>query len=271
MKHVMKLCSVMVLAITLSSCSATHTAISKRNLEVKTQMSETVFLEPVSPSKQVIYVRVRNTSGIADLNIQPSVIAAIQANGYRITTNPDEAHYLLQANILQAGKLEDTSQLAGGYGDAIGTGLMGAAVGGLANGEHGAWAGAAAGAAIGLIADALIDDVTYSITTDIQISERSKGVVKESTRTTLAQGNLGKNTTDIDLNGKKDSLKGSVSQSYTQGSGSSTVTSQDYAEDTNRRKYRTRITSYANKVNLKFEEAKPQLVSGLVRSIAGIF
>ena len=37
------------------------------------------------------------------------------------------------------------------------------------------------------------------------------------------------------------------------------------------KRYRTRVMSKANKVNLEFEEAAPDLVAGLTRSIAGIF
>lgn len=271
MKSLAHKLAIATLLITLSSCSSTHTAITKRNLEVKTQMSETIFLEPVSPDKQVVYVQVRNTSGMPDLNIAPEVITAITANGYRITDNPDNAYYLLQANILQAGKLDNTDELAGGYGEAITTGVMGAAIGGLANDSHGALAGAAAGAAIGMIADALVKDVTYSIITDVQISERAKHSIRESTSTTLSQGNIAKNNVNIHLDSKNDTLQGKVGHSITQGSGSSTVTSQEYMEDTDWKKYRTRVSSYANKVNLKFEEAEPQLVNGLVHSLAGIF
>ncbi|MBQ5288933.1 complement resistance protein TraT, partial [Klebsiella pneumoniae] len=43
-----KFMAVMVVssALVLSGCSAMGTAIKKRNLEVKTQMSETIWLEP---------------------------------------------------------------------------------------------------------------------------------------------------------------------------------------------------------------------------------
>jgi len=39
---------------------------------------------------------------------------------------------------------------------------------------------------------------------------------------------------------------------------------------TNWKKYQTRVISVAKKTNLKFEDAEPQLVSGLVNSIAGL-
>ncbi len=46
----------------LSGCSATHTAISKRNLQVQTKMSDTIFLDPVADDKRTVFVQVRNTS-----------------------------------------------------------------------------------------------------------------------------------------------------------------------------------------------------------------
>ena len=46
----------------LSGCAASSVMISKRNLDVQTKMSETIFLDPVSPDQKVMYVEVRNTS-----------------------------------------------------------------------------------------------------------------------------------------------------------------------------------------------------------------
>jgi hypothetical protein len=39
----------------------------------------------------------------------------------------------------------------------------------------------------------------------------------------------------------------------------------------NRNKYRLRVVSSANQVNLTFDEAIPELSSGLVRSLSGVF
>ena len=47
-------------SLMLSGCSAMSTAIKKRNLDVKTQMSQTVWLEP--SSQKTVYLQVRNTS-----------------------------------------------------------------------------------------------------------------------------------------------------------------------------------------------------------------
>ena len=56
MKNIFKLVLlVLSISIFISGCGAATTAIEKRNLEVQTKMSDTVFLEPVSPEKQIVY------------------------------------------------------------------------------------------------------------------------------------------------------------------------------------------------------------------------
>ncbi len=57
-----KVMAVMVVssALVLSGCSAMGTAIKKRNLEVKTQMSETIWLEP--SNNKTVYLQIKNTS-----------------------------------------------------------------------------------------------------------------------------------------------------------------------------------------------------------------
>lgn len=61
-----------------------QTMISKRNLDVQTKMSETIFLDPVGPDKKVIFVDVRNTSDKDNFDITP-IKDAIAKRGYRIT------------------------------------------------------------------------------------------------------------------------------------------------------------------------------------------
>jgi hypothetical protein len=162
-----------------------------------------------------------------------------------LTQNPEEANYLLQANVLQVGKV-DLSAARKGFASGYGGGLEGFAMGAIATNTLGGSNGLSVGVGIlggilGTVANAMVKDVTYSIITDIQISERVKKgvVVNESNRANLVQGT----------------------------SGSKTITSN---EKTQWKRYQTRIMSTANKVNLDFIEASPLLVQGLVRSISGI-
>ena len=76
-----------IIVVVLAGCMATHTAVTKRNLEVKTRMSETIFLDPTPKDKHVVYVRIRNTSGNPVLDLDASIKRAIQAKGFRVTDN----------------------------------------------------------------------------------------------------------------------------------------------------------------------------------------
>lgn len=89
------------------------------------------------------------------------------------------------------------------------------------------------------LAQMLVEDINYTMVTDLQISERSKATVTTDNIAALKQGTSG-------------------------------VKVQTSTEQGNRAKYQTRVVSNANKVNLKFEEAKPVLEAQLAKSIAGI-
>jgi hypothetical protein len=39
----------------LSGCAAVHTSIAKKDLDVQTKMSDTVFLDPVGPDKKTVF------------------------------------------------------------------------------------------------------------------------------------------------------------------------------------------------------------------------
>lgn len=241
-----KLVAMTCLIATLTGCAAATTAVKKRNLEVETKMSDTIFLDPVAPEQQVIFVQLRNTSDKQDLKIKGLIEQKLENRGYTVTKNPKEAHYLLQANILKAGKTdlrESQGLLASGYGGAI----SGAALGALASASMSSDASNMAGfgllgAAVGFAADALVEDVMFTIVTDLQISERAEDgvVVTESNTASLKQGN----------------------------SGAKQVSS---TKKTDWHRYQTRIMSTANQVNLEFDEAIPELENGLSQAISGMF
>ena len=92
---------VTVATLVLAGCAATHVAISKRDLDVQTKMSDTVFLDPVGPDKRTIFLQIRNTSDKPDLAVNDEIAAALQTKGYTLLQDPEAAHYVLQANILQ--------------------------------------------------------------------------------------------------------------------------------------------------------------------------
>jgi hypothetical protein len=143
----------LVLLVMLSGCAATQTAIAKKNLDVQTKMSDAVFLEPLAPDQRIVFVQVRNTSDKQNFDIEVPIKAAIAAKGYRVTDNPEEAYYKLQAQVLSVSKASPTAAEAAlhdGFGGTalggLGGGATGAVIGGIAGGRGGALIGAGVGA-----------------------------------------------------------------------------------------------------------------------------
>ena len=234
-------------AVLLAGCAATQTMISKRNLDVQTKMSKTIFLNTVEDHQKTVYVQVKNTSDKPNFKLDNKVKSILESKGYKVVTSLSKAHYLLQANILQVGKLDPSASekmFLGGYGSGIKSAAAGVAVGALAGGVRAGsmLAGGLAGGILDTIANAAVKDVTYTVISDLQISERvTKGArVKQTDESTLSQG-------------------------------TSSVSKQISTYQAGWMLYQTRIMSTANKANLKFEKALPVLEEGLSNSIAGIF
>lgn len=228
----------------LGGCAATQVAISKHELVVQNKMSESVFLTPTADKS--VYVDIRNTTDKPNFNFDSQVKSAIERRGYRVVTNPDEAHFMLQANVLQVGQSSVAAAQAGfggGFGSPIDGALAGVAAAAVMNNNIGGRGLGAVGLAAGaadFIAGSMVKDVYYSAIVDIQVSERTKSTVHINGEQNLAQGT----------------------------SGGERVT---YDETSNFKRYRTRILSSANKVNLKWEDAEPVLIGGIAQSVSGIF
>src|SRR5215475_5870420 len=108
----------LVLASSLQGCAATQTAIAHHDLDVQTKMTNTIFLDPVTPDKQVVYVQAKNTSDQPAFDLETPLKQAIAARGYRIVQDPSQAYYILQDNVLQVGKTSPSAaqeSFAGGY------------------------------------------------------------------------------------------------------------------------------------------------------------
>lgn len=233
-----------VVAVGLSGCAAAQLALTHKNLDVQTKMSNTIFLPPASPSKQTVYVQFKNT---ADQSLDvPALTQELNADlsnqGYRVVPY-SQAHYLLQINVLSIGKMSPSaaqSALGGGYGGALGSAVAGAAAGGLIGQSYvGAGVGGLVAGVGGLVADSLVKNVTYAMITDVQVGVRSRHAVQQQTNANLQQG-------------------------------TSTTTTQNTSQIGHWVDYRTRIVSTANKVNLSFKTALPALQGQLVHSLGGI-
>ena len=233
--------STLLIGLFISGCGAASTAIEKRNLEIQTKMSDTVFLEPVSPDKRIVYLRVRNTTD-KDIQVEQAIKNSIESNGFRVTNNPDEAYFMIQANVLQIGKTDATdkdSALKSGFGG----GLLGAGIS-LATGGSGnnIGIGAAIGAIVGVVADTMVKDIYYSMVTDIEIRQRP--------------------TTDENIYQSE--------KNYSEQGTTSTIRQNVSTNNAQWKIYRTRVVSTANQVNLEFEEAQSELTKGLARSLSGL-
>lgn len=229
-------------AFVLNGCSAAHVAISKRDLDVQTKMSATIFLDPVKSDQRTVFVQVRNTSDQPAMDLAPDIAASVAGKGYQVVDDPDHAHYILQANVLYVGKSDPSANaltLQSGYGGAAAGALAGFAGGG---GGRGIIAAGLLGGITDTVSGALVKDVYFTITTDVQIKERGPAGLQARAAT---EHNLQQGT-----------------------SGETQVT---YTEQTDWKTYQTRIVSVANKANLEFDEAVPALRQGLTRSLAGLF
>lgn len=238
-----KVMAVMVVssALVLSGCSAMGTAIKKRNLEVKTQMSETIWLEP--SNNKTVYLQIKNTSDKDMSGLQAKIASAVTSKGYLVVSNPDTAGYWIQANVLKADKMdlrESQGWLSRGYEGAVTGAALGAGITAYNSSSAGATLGVGLAAGlVGMAADAMVEDVNYTMITDVQIAERTKTQVQTDNVAVLRQGTSGAKV-------------------------------QTSTETGNQHKYQTRVVSNANKVNLKFPEAQPVLEDQLAKSIANI-
>lgn len=241
MKKNLCVTAVVATAFLLSGCGAMSTAIKKRNLEVKTQMSETVWLTP--SSDKTVWLQVKNTSDKDMSGLQTKLRTAVESKGYRVAGTPEAAHYLLQVNVLKADKMdlrESQGWLNNGYQGAVTGAALGSGITAYNGGGGGATLGIGLAAGlVGLAADSMVEDVNYTMVTDLQISERSSSAVSSDNISTLRQG-----TASVKLQ-----------SSHSTG---------------NQQNYQTRVVSTANKVNLKFDEAQPALEDQLAKSIANI-
>jgi hypothetical protein len=241
--------------LTLSGCGASYSKvgtnlsgekveITKKDVHAKTKMSETIFLEPVAPAEQIIYFRFRNTSD-EDLDVSARLKSRFEKLGFRVTRNPKEANFLVQANLLKVGEMDEAEQknyLGMGYAGTTGAVALGT-VSMLGGGSsRGSLAAAGAGLLLGMAVEAArIKDVHYALVTDVEIRQRPlEG--EQVSKTENVSGQMG--------------ASGAMKQSST-------------LENVKWKVYRTRIVSSAYGPGLDFSQAKPFLEDGMVRALAG--
>lgn len=243
------LLSMLALTSILGGCAATYTSIAKKDLDVQARTSTAVFVDPVAREKRTVYLDVK--SGVMEFDrraFKQFVVEqfGLNDNGYRVVDDPDSAQFQMIAYVLNLEKASPTaaeSALNQGYmGGAV---MAGAATGSLVN-KGNPYRGAAAGGVLGgaaeLVSGALVKDVTYMLVCDVQIKEKApKGVYV-----------------------RKDSqVDAKVSDAGT--------SRQTYSEVGNKKEYRTRIVTTANKANLKLEQASDLMFKKTAYAMSGFF
>jgi hypothetical protein len=239
--------SVVAMVVALGGCAATETMIAKKDLDVQARTSTAIFVDPVPRDKRTVYLDVK--SGVMEFDrnrFRQFVIQqfAQNANGYRVVDDPDAAQFQMVVYVLNLEKASPTAaQQALGQGYQGGAIVAGSAIGAAATRS---WAGAGVGGVVGgaaeLIAGAAVKDVTYMLVTDVQIKERAaKGViVRKDTRVDTKVSDAG-------------------------------AARQTSSEVSDRKEYRTRIVTTANKANLTLPEAEELMFQKTAYSMSGFF
>ncbi len=242
----------LVFPLVFSGCAATSVALGKKDLEVQSKTSTAVFVEPVAQNMRTVYLDVR--SGVMEFDrraFKRFVAEQFAANGegYRIVDDPASAHFQMLAYVLNLEKSNKSAAQAALEQGYVGGGetMAGAAAGALIGSNSGkTWQGgvigglAATGASV--VANALVKDVTYMLVCDVSIRER------------LLNGALVRKDTKIDAQ---------VSDN-----GSS---QQRVSEVSDKKEYRTRIVTTANKANLELTEAQDEMFRKTAYAMAGFF
>lgn len=215
------------------------TEVTKEQVELKTKMTETIFLEPVSPNEQIVFLKIRNTSDNDLSNLQSIIKMNLQKIGWTTTANPRQANFMIQANIIMADRVKENGKLEG---MTAGLAVAGAGVGAYNNnGSSRDAAGAAliAGLIGAAIESAEVKPVRYAMVTDVEIRQRPLD---------------GETVTQEDANSHKQGTGNYTSQK-------STNTNVKW------KKYRTKIISEAKGAGLEFKQVRKLFSQELSKSI----
>src|SRR5574344_356285 len=258
MKKIRNLTLSIVLASTLfSGCATTE-------LQTNVRMFQSVFIDPVKKELRTVFISSKNTSGQA-INLEQSLANELQAKGYKIVDDPDEATYILMTNILYCDKKQENNAVGAG----LAAGAIGAGVSGYNHGGAGQAIGVGLGAAaIGALIGKATEDTIYQMQVDIVIKEKAKGSVLTQNSTASGQASV----RDSDKSGFLNSFGGSVKNTNATGKINSNIANdktQYYEEE--RKEYKTVMLAEATKMDLTLQEATPILEKQISNQISGLF
>lgn len=91
-----------VLLCLVSGCHS-KPYFQQKGIDVCTRMSAVIFLDPIPPHQKTIFLQIRNISDKPKVDLITPITTALQAKGYQVVSLLDDAHYVLQINLLQFG------------------------------------------------------------------------------------------------------------------------------------------------------------------------
>ncbi len=267
--------------LSLSSCSTVMSGIENAKLQTQAKMSNTIFLNPVGPAQKTVYVQIRNTSQVPMPDLKSMIIQKLESNNYTVVSDPQKAHYWLQANVLYMGKESKYATFDGALAGGFGGALAGASIGQGYGQAGAALAGAAAGSLIGALAGAAIHVDTYLGVVDVQVSQRIHGAIKQTVSSNYSNGESGATTgttithqSNGTYNNNSNLTQGSYANNSTtqiQENKEGTQVSSQYQTESHYQAYRTRIVVEAKQTNINLKKATPQIEDLVSNEIAGIF
>lgn len=179
-----------------SGCAHTINAIEHAQMQVNVKMKDSIFLTP--EKNRTVYVRVTNTSEMQEIALDNLLADKLAAKGYERVSDPEQAAYRLQVNVLYFDLLKKGMTPDGMLVGSAGGALVGAVLGG--RGWKGPVAGALIGSVVGGLAGAAVGAAfhvdTYAGAIDMQIAEGGKAVGTATTVATAKQGASGSTTTE---------------------------------------------------------------------------
>lgn len=152
----------------LSSCSPIISSIEHKDMDVDVKFSKSIFLTP-GPDRTKLYLRATNTSGNHNVDFKEKLIGYLIGGGYKLVDTPEEADYIVYANILFVDEAKKFKALEGAYeGSAFGALAGAAAIDPTIGGAVAGWAiGTVGGAAAGL----LLPVKTFAGIVDVKVTE----------------------------------------------------------------------------------------------------
>lgn len=238
----------------LTGCAGIETATQHSSLTLNTSESNALFLTPGSNQAKTLYVQIANTAN-ASGDLGALLIPKLQAKGYTIVTDPAQATQILQVNL--ASMTRTVNQNNGEKGDQLAGGLLGGSAVAAGGGSGlGTVAGAGVGALGSSVVNGILQDVSYSLTTQLQILTRTPAGAGTMSAAVMPSGT------------------GTTQPAAPAQTSSATQTSQAQAKYSYTQVWQTsqtNITTTADEVDLSLTKATPALLESVANSVASIF